>query len=118
MRWTDIIRELEGDVIYRGTDFERDEVRNIIASDLMSDVLTTDAHAPLLITALASEQTLRTADLIDAAGVVVVRGKTLPDTMKNLARELNLTLVRTRFSQFQACLRLGRLMAADGARGA
>ena len=118
MRWTDIVRELEGDVIYRGTDFDLSEVRNIIVSDLMSDVLTTDALGPLLVTALASEQTLRTADLVDAAGVVVVRGKHLPDTMKRLAQELDLTLVRTRFSQFHTCLRLGRLLETGGARSA
>jgi hypothetical protein len=73
----------------------------------MSDLLVADRHGHLLVTSLASDQAIRTADIVGATAVAVTNGKTLPASMVALARELDMTLVRTRLRTFEACVRLG-----------
>ncbi|MFO7574967.1 MAG: hypothetical protein R6W67_07400 [Bacteroidales bacterium] len=79
------------------------EVEYAFASDLMSDVLTTDIHNLLLITGLANLQTIRTAEMADIFGIVLVRGKKATDEMKRLADEHGIVLVETEWSMFRVC---------------
>jgi hypothetical protein len=83
---------------------------DVIASDLMSDVLMEDREQMLLVTSLATEQAVRTAHLIDAAALVLAGGKALPAPAVRLAEELNLTLITSPHSKFKISLALGRLM--------
>lgn len=82
------------------------EVRAIVACDLMSDVLLTDDEDALLLTSLASDQAVRTAQVVGAAAVVVVNGKPLPSSMAEVAKSLNVTLAATDLSKYQACVNL------------
>ena len=86
------------------------DVKTVIAADLMSDVLLTDAARPLLVTALATEQSLRTAHVVGAAAVLVVGGKALPAGMADLAHELDIPLARSPLPKFEVCARLGRAL--------
>jgi len=62
-------------------------VEYAFASDLMSDVLTTDVHNLLLVTGLSNLQTIRTAEMADIFGIVLVRGKKASQQMIELANE-------------------------------
>jgi hypothetical protein len=83
-------------------------VAGVVATDLMSDLLTADRVGCLVLTGLASDQTVRTADLVGAVGVMVVNGKPLPAGMVELARELGMPLLRCRRPMFEACAALAR----------
>jgi predicted transcriptional regulator len=81
-------------------------ITGVVASDLMSDLLTLGRPGCLVLTSLASDQAVRTADLVGAAGVVVVNGKPLPTSMAELAEQLELPLLRTSMRMFEACCAL------------
>ena len=88
------------------------DVLHVIAADLMSDVLMMDLERPLLLTSLATEQAVRTAHVVGAAGVLVANGKTVPAEMVALARKLDVPLARTALAKFAAAVALGRALGA------
>ena len=89
---------------------ETAEVLNVISSDLMSDVLMVDLDHPLLLTSLVSDQSLRTAHVVGAAGVLIANGKTPPSEMVDLARQLGVPLARTPLAKFDAAVALGKAL--------
>lgn len=109
MKLVEILRCLDAEVVHRGAGFDSVDVEHVTASDLMSDVLVTDAPRQLIVTSLASDQAIRTADIVGAAAVAVVNGKTLPENMRRLALELNLTILRSPLPKFEACVALAAL---------
>jgi len=98
------------ELLHAGERIDDTPIRCVIASDLMSDVLVVDRPAPLIVTSLASDQTIRTADIVGACGVLVVNGKNLPATMKALAAEYGISLLRSPHPKFESCLQLGRAL--------
>ena len=73
------------------------------ASDLMSDVLTTDVHNLLLVTGLSNLQTIRTAEMADIFGIVLVRDKRATREMIELAEEQGIVIIETTWSMFRVC---------------
>jgi len=110
MKLGDIVEHLPAHVVYRCSRFNEIEIEHVVASDLMSDVLVLDYDNILLVTSLASEQTMRTADIIGARGVLLVNDKNPQPAMKKLAEEQDITLLSTPLSMFEACCSLGKLM--------
>lgn len=85
------------------------EIRSGFGADLMSDVLRYDVSQGLLITGLINPQIIRTAEMADAAAILLVRGKTpLPETLE-LARQVDVPIIGTQLTMFETC---GRLFAA------
>lgn len=111
MKLESLTRALEARIVCKSASFATAEFGQVIASDLMSDVLVVDHPSPLLVTSLASDQVIRTADIVGACAVLVVNGKTLPANMKTLARECGMTLLHLDLPKFEACVRIGRLLA-------
>jgi len=87
-------------------------VQAVVASDLMSDVLVVTREDFLLVTSLASDQMIRTADLVGAAGVVLVNGKPPPASALKLATDLGIALIRSPLPKYEACLAIGAALAA------
>lgn len=83
-----------------------DDIAHVVASDLMSDVLLVDEEDILLLTSLASDQVLRTAQIIGAVGVIVVNGKSLPSSMVAVADDLDISLARCDHTKYDACIAL------------
>lgn len=84
------------------------EVKAAFGADLMSDVLAFAKPGSLLLTGLANPQVVRTSDVLDIAAIIMVRGKRpLPETIQ-LAEELRIPLLTTKFILFEA---VGRLYA-------
>jgi len=72
-------------------------------SDLMSDVLAFGKPGILLLTGLTNSQSVRTANIIDASGIVYVRGKKPDEEGRKLAEEMNIPLLSTKFMMFATC---------------
>ena len=84
------------------------EVKDAGCADLMSDVLVFCKAGCLLLTGLNNPQVVRTADVLDIAAIVIVRGKRpLPETIQ-LAEELQIPILTTKYILFES---VGRLYA-------
>lgn len=110
MKFIDIVEGLPAHIVCKGAEFPDATLCHVIASDLMSDVLVVDQDNLLMVTSLSSEQTVRTADIVGARGVLLVNDKTPQAAMKRLAEDEGLTVLSTPLSMFEACVALGRLL--------
>ena len=93
---------LEAEVI-SGEDGLDEPVEFAGASDLMSDVLAFGKPGVLLLTGLASLQSVRTAEIIDAKAIVYVRGKRPSNEGLARARERRMPILSTKMFMFKAC---------------
>jgi len=91
------------------------EVPWAFGGDLMSDVLALAKSGTLLLTGLTNPQVIRTAEMIEASGIVLVRGKrpTVGDRTLQLASESGIPVLSTPLLLYDSC---GRLYA-QGLRG-
>jgi len=105
MKLADIVRKLDASVL-AGSDRLGLEITRCGASDLMSDILASLADGSLLLTGLATLQTVRTASIAGVGAIVLVRGKTPPADVRELAATQGLPLISTPLSMFVACGRL------------
>ena len=97
MKTADIVKTLEGPLVAGG---ETDRtVGTVVANDLMSDVLLNDGDDILLLTSLASDQAIRTSNIVCAMGVVVHNAKPLPQTMCQVADTLGIPVVSSPLSK-------------------
>jgi hypothetical protein len=101
MKLQEIVETIDGKVISNGnsrdTGFE-----TAFASDLMSDVLTLKNDNVVLITGLATLQTIRTAEMADINCVIFVRNKKVSPEMIDLAVEAGIGLVECGYTMFRA----------------
>ncbi len=103
----DIIRTVQGELLYAGA---QNRVEAVVASSLMSDVLTIEEKNVLLISNLTTSQVVRTADVIEASAILLTTQEPLIRDTMQLARELNITLCRTPLSLFETCYRIGTMI--------
>ena len=101
MTLQDIVDKL-GATVVLGEDRLGEELEQVFASDLMSDVLTLK-DTPLLVTGLCNIQTIRTCDMANLDAVVFVRNKKPTDEMIELAEENDMVLICCQYSMFRAC---------------
>jgi predicted transcriptional regulator len=87
-----------------GDGYPNREVEDAVVSDLMSDVLLVDLEEFILITSLASDQVIRTADIVGASAVVLTNGKQPQTTMVELAKEQGITLLSSSARSFEAAI--------------
>ena len=97
----DIIQILEGEIICEG-DLDQ-EIKTACGSDMMSDVLAFVKDQSVLLTGLVNPQVVRTAEMMDMACIVFVRGKVPDDSIIRLAEQRDITLIKTRYRMFTAC---------------
>ena len=100
----DIIDILEGEIICEG-DLDH-VIKTACGSDMMSDVLAFVKDQSVLLTGLVNPQVVRTAEMMDMACIVFVRGKDPDESIVNLAKSRGITLIKTRFRMFTACGKL------------
>lgn len=113
MRFSQIKDCLTCKEYFRGDNYDDAEVQNVTAGDLMSEVLVFDRENVLLVTALNSEQALRTASMVDALAVILVNNKVPSPGMISLAEELGTSMFSTGLSMFEACAELHQLLKKD-----
>ena len=109
----EIAAALKAEVLVKGEGLDR-PIKNVVSSDLMSDVLVVDDDDILLLTSLASDQVSRTAQIVGALGVVVVNGKPLPSSMVNVANDLHMTLMTCKLAKYQANIAVYEALKQNG----
>lgn len=74
--------------------------------DLMSDVLAFPKEHMCLLTGLTNSHVVRTCEMLDVVCIVFVRGKQPPDDALELARELDIAVMSTTLTLYEACGKL------------
>lgn len=112
MKVRDIVEILQCEVL-SGEDKLDEEVRNMGASDMMSDILALSQPGMLVLTGHTSPQAVRTGMVTALLGIVIVRGKNIPPATLQMAKSNNVLLLKTHLGMFTSC---GKLYQA-GFRG-
>ena len=112
MTIADVVKILDGKLV-AGDGSSPRVVGEVVANDLMSDVLLHDADDILLVTSLASDQAIRTAHIVGAMGVVVHNAKPLSETMLKVSEDLGIPLVSSPLSKYDACVKLHDAFLAE-----
>lgn len=105
-----LIENLPANIVYAPADIRDIEFTGVIAGDLMADILVSQNDGCLLITGLATEQILRTADMLGVAVVLLVNDKLPSMEMKKLAEDTEIPLLATALPLFEACVAVSDLM--------
>lgn len=103
---------LSAELLCGGDHLDR-EVHTACGSDMMSDVLAFVKEQAVLLTGLVNPQVVRTAEMMDMKVIVFVRGKVPSDAILDLARKLDIVVLKTELEMFTSC---GKLYQA-GLRG-
>ena len=96
----EIAKLVDGQIVGAPAD-DSYEVVKAFASDLMSDVLRFSMDETVLITGLCNNQTMRTSEMSDLRVVLIGRDKQPDQEMLELAEELDITLIKSRYSIFK-----------------
>jgi predicted transcriptional regulator len=103
-----VLNLLDGEVLSRQAGLDRTFTVGF-GADLMSDVLAFAPAGALLLTGLANPQVVRTAEMAGIRAIVLVRAKEPPAETVRLADEVDIPVIATRYTLYEAC---GRLYAA------
>jgi predicted transcriptional regulator len=112
MNLRDVSDLLDAEILAGGDQLPA-ELTAAFAADTMSDLLAVGRAGGLLLTRMTSPQLIRTADIMDIAAVLIIRGKTPSLEVIQLAEELHVPLLATHFPQFEAA----GLLYEKGLRG-
>ncbi len=102
MRLKEIKELLEAEVLW-GNDMLDIEIEFAGGSDLMSDVLAFSKPGLLLLTGLSNVQSVRTANFIEAKAIIYVRGKKPDEKGIEMAKNLGIPLLSTKYMMYKAC---------------
>ncbi len=105
MKLSDVKEILNAEVIV-GEEHLDLEVKTAFGADLMSDVLAFAKAGSILLTGLTNSQVIRTANILDIAAIILVRGKKPSTETINLAKELKIPLLTTKYILFETAGRL------------
>ena len=98
---------IDAELLTQPSHMER-QVLSVCGADLMSDVLAFTKAKTLLLTGLTSIQVVRTAGVVDLAGIVFVRGKKPSPEVIEMANEEDLPLLVTSYPLYETCGKLYR----------
>jgi predicted transcriptional regulator len=105
MKLRELIHAVDAEVIV-GDDKLDVDIERAFAADLMSDVLAFATEGSLLLTGLTNAQVIRTAEMVDLAAILFVRGKQPQPEAVELARRSGIPLLTTSYILFETCGRL------------
>lgn len=96
---------VDAEILTPKLDLSRD-VCCAYGADLLSDVLAFTRPRTLLLTGLFNLQVVRTAEMAELAGIVIVRGKTVDQSLLDLACASQIPIMRSKLTMFESCGRL------------
>ena len=105
MKLREVIDILEAEVIVGDENLDL-EVKTAFGADLMSDVLAYAKAGSMLLTGLTNTQVVRTANVLDIAAIILVRGKKPSSETIALAKELKIPILTTKYILFETAGRL------------
>jgi predicted transcriptional regulator len=97
------IKELIGCEVLVGDDGLAVEIRDVVASDGMSEILAFARARELMITGLTNIQSIRTADIAGVSAVLYCRGKVPDKRVLEFAREKRIPVLTTTKGMFEIC---------------
>lgn len=100
MKLSDVKDILDAEIIVGEENLDM-EVKTAFGADLMSDVLAFAKSGSLLLTGLTNTQVIRTANVLDIAAIILVRGKQPSSETITLARELKIPILTTKYILFE-----------------
>lgn len=108
MKLSEAARSIDAEILY---DFSQGElqINDCCGADLMSDVMSFAKSDVMLLTGLINPQVIRTAEMMDIKAIAFVRGKRPTEAMIELARELRIAILVTKYPMFESCGRLYKL---------
>lgn len=105
MKLRTVCQLLEAEVV-AGQAILDDEIVSACGSDLLSDVMAFAKDSSILLSGLATLQTVRTANLMDIRAVILVRGKLPTRDMVDEAEKNGMLLAVSKYSMFLSCGKL------------
>ncbi|MCU0581038.1 MAG: DRTGG domain-containing protein [Syntrophales bacterium] len=105
MTLNEVAEILNAEVIVGQDQMEMD-VTTAFGADLMSDVLAFAKPGSMLLTGLTNSQVVRTADILDIAAIILVRGKKPAAETTQMAEELGIPILSTKLILFETAGRL------------
>jgi predicted transcriptional regulator len=102
VKLTDVQALLQAEVIC-GPEHLDVEVGSACGADLMSDVLVHSKEKTLLLTGLTNVQIIRTAEMGDLVGIVLVRGKRPGPEVIQMAESKGIPIMVTCLPMFESC---------------
>lgn len=105
MNLSDIKEVLKAEVLTQKCNLNQ-EVHSAFSSDMMSNVLAYANNKSILITGLYNPQVLRTAEMMGMACIVFIGRRKPDEAMIELADEMGICVLLTRYSMFTTCGKL------------
>ena len=109
----EIVDKIPLEVVVNSNDLSNTFFSHVMASDLMSDVLMIGSDVDLLVTSLSTDQVIRTAQIMDMIGVVIVNGKEITDQMIELSKDFGITIFSSDMSKYDVCCALSDLQKGN-----
>lgn len=106
LKISDVIEILDAKLLAGDSRHLEIDVKTAFSADLMSDVLAFAKSGSLILTGLTTPQVVRTASILDALALIIVRGKIPSAETLELARELDIPVLSTRYILFETSGRL------------
>ena len=100
MKLQEVKEILDADVIVGAEKLDM-EVQTAFGADLMSDVLAFAKAGSLLLTGLTNSQVVQTAATRNIAAIILVRGKQPSPEAVNMAKELKIPILATKYILFE-----------------
>ena len=97
------IQKVLGAEVLMGKEHLCGKAGSVYSSDMMSDVLAFAEDHSVLVTGLCNPQVIRTAEMLDMACIIFVRGKKPDEQMCRMAGEKAMVILSTAFSMFKTC---------------
>jgi hypothetical protein len=85
------------------------EIEGVFISDMVSDIVAGAQANNLLLTIQTHKNLIATANLVDVAGIVYVRGKVPPDDVVELANRVGISLFTTDLDAWKFAIKLHEL---------
>ncbi|BDU49994.1 DRTGG domain-containing protein [Haliovirga abyssi] len=106
MKLKEIMELIDAEIIVGEEYIKEMDIKHVGAADLMSEVLAFAKEDSLLLTGLTTPQIIRTAQMMDLAVIVLVRGKIPQQDTINLAKEVGIPVLTTKELLYTACGKL------------
>jgi serine/threonine-protein kinase RsbT len=103
------IKEVLQAEVIAGKEFLENKIKNIYASDLMSDVLAYGKSGACLLTGLNSIQAVISSYMAEFKAIVFLRGKIPTEDICKFAEEKGITVLSTKADMFDACIRIAQV---------
>ena len=79
------------------------DIASAYAGDMLSDVLALGSQPDVLLTGLLNPQVIRTAEMLDTACVVFLRGKEPETSILELAEKCGVCVLTSPLERYDAC---------------